>query len=107
MKYYKIMIKDEESGELKNLFHGVNNSRTMPKNEWIEAEKKIVVDGSGQEPYVSGFHIFKNKEEAKSYLDSNFRTEKNRVIVTCKARNLRSKERSRHDVYLADEIKLL
>jgi hypothetical protein len=100
MIVYKIVLK--EGNKIKTLFHGVNRSKTLPYNIWIIAEKKLGKDGSNQEPYLTGFHCFKEIHIAKKYL-KKFRSNKNRIIIECEARNLRQKP-SNKDVFLADEI---
>jgi len=44
------------------LFHGLNRSRKIKTNTWLEAEEKMVIDGSGQTPYLSGFSYFGSPE---------------------------------------------
>ena len=95
---YKIMCI--ESGVLKNLFKGIEGSRTLPTNQWLRAENKWSVDGGGQKPYLTGIHCLLDKEKAVDYLD-NFRTDRNRVIIECHAKDLRQKP-TNENVYLAD-----
>ena len=105
--WWKIVEQDIIPGAYKTLFHGLNGSRTVPKDVWLKAVEKMVKDGTSKTSYLSGFHILKSKEECEEYL-KYFTTEKNRVIVPCLARgNIRSKSHSRHPVFLTSEIKLL
>lgn len=97
---YKVFLY--EGNTLKNLFRGIEGTRTIKFDTWLKAEKKMGVDGSGQEPYLTGIHVLKNKQKAINYLD-NFRTEKNRVVIPCYAKGLRQKPTNK-DVYLADYI---
>lgn len=100
MIYYKIVEKDGK--DYKFLFHGVDRDRKIPE-KWIKAEKKLVIDGSGGTEYISGFHVLRTKEQAKEYLQ-NFEKTKNKVIIPCEVKNVRKKEHSRSEVYLANEI---
>lgn len=100
MSFYKIVLN--EDGVLKTLYKGIEGSRTLRFNEWMKATKKWSTDGSGQKPYLTGIHVFKDKKIAKDYLN-NFRTERPRVVVECEAKGLRQKP-SNENVYLADEI---
>ena len=99
-KVYKVFLL--ENGILKNLFRGIEGTRTIKFNTWLEAEKKMSVDGSGQQPYLTGIHVLKNKQKAIDYLE-NFRTDKSRIVIPCKAKGLRQKP-TNEDVYLADYI---
>ena len=97
---YKIVIK--ENNLIKTLFHGVNRTRILPINSWLKADKKIRKDGSNGKEYLTGFHCFKSKEKAIKFMN-RFRTNKNRIIVECKAKGLRQKP-TNQNVFLADEI---
>lgn len=103
--WWKIVEQDEKTGNYKTLFHGLNGSRTLPKNVWLTAIEKMVGDGTSKTRYLSGFHILKSVKECEEYL-TYFKTPKNRVIVPCLARgNIRPKSHSRHPVFLAKQIK--
>ena len=97
---YKVFINDNNS--IKNLFRGIEGSRTIPVDKWLRAENRMSVDGSGQEPYLTGIHVLKDKEKAIKYLD-NFRKPKERIIIKCLAKDLRQKP-TNENVYLADWI---
>ena len=103
--YYKIV--DKINDEYKVLFHGLNGSKKIKINEWIRAELKIVTDDDPKRStsYLSGWHIMESYEEAESYL-SRFTNVKNKAIVECEAKNIRKKEHSPHNVYLAEFIKI-
>lgn len=98
---YKIFVI--EKNELRNLFRGIEGTRTIKYDQWLEADKKWGVDSSGQDPYLTGFHVLQNYKDAKEYLETKFRTEKLRVIVECKAKNLRHKPTNKK-VRLADYL---
>jgi len=103
MKAYKIV--ELVDGNIKTLFHGVNGSRVMPKGEWIKAEYKQVTDGSGQKPYLSGWHVLLNYEDCVTYM-SRFKTRLDLLnIIECDVKNARRKEHSPSPVYLAEYIK--
>ena len=97
---YKVLCI--EDGKIKNLFKGIEGSRTLPLDKWLEAENKWSVDGSGQEPYLTGIHCLLEKEKAINYLD-NFRTDRDRIVVECRAKDLRQKP-TNENVFLADFI---
>jgi len=102
--YYKIV--DMINGNMKFLYHGLNGSLTIPLRGWIMAEKREVTDGSCSTRYVSGFHVFKTKEEADKYL-GRFRKLKTKLVVAVHCRGIRKKEHSNAPVFLADKIKLI
>jgi hypothetical protein len=95
---YKIIL-----AEGKTLFKGINGSRTIPFNQWLIADKKPVKDKypDGKE-YMSGFHVFLDRDTAEEYL-RRFRKPVERVIVKCLARGLREKP-TNSSVHLADEL---
>lgn len=104
-EYYKIM--DEKNGVLHTLFHGIDGSKAVPLNQWLKAEKKMSIDGSGGTEYLTGWHIIPSYDECVEYLN-NFKNRENKVIAVCSARgDLRQKEHSRSNVLLADEIMIL
>jgi hypothetical protein len=103
---FKIMIQDDK-GNLKTLFHGLNGSKTLPRDVWLEANEKMVRDGSSKTWYLSGFHVLETKEECEEYLKF-FKKPLNRIIVPCLVKGeLRPKSHSRHPVYLAKFMKLI
>jgi hypothetical protein len=105
--WWKIVEQDKITGAYKTLFHGLNGSRTIPKEVWLTAVEKMVKDGTSKTSYLSGFHILESKEDCVEYL-KYFKTEKNRVLVPCLAGgNIRPKSHSRHPVFLAKKIKIL
>ena len=106
MIYYKIV--DKINGEYKTLFHGIDGSRKMKSNEWIQATLKMVTDGDAKrsKKYLSGWHIMETQEQAEKYL-SRFTNVENKTIVKCEAKNIWKKEHSPHNVYLAEFIKII
>ena len=99
--YFKII--DFEDGKIKTLFHGVGGTRILLRQKWIDADIKMVSNGTGGIEYKSGFHLFKTRMEAVDYL-KYFTNIKNKRIISCKAKNLRKKTHSRNDVFLAASI---
>lgn len=99
IKVYKVFLLDKNNN-LKNLFRGIEGTRIIEYDKPLKAKKVMSVDGSGQEPYLTGIHVLKNKKDAVEYLD-NFRTDKRRIIVECYAKGLRKKPTNKK-VYLAD-----
>ena len=93
----------EKEGDLiKTLFHGVNGSRILPFDMWIDADRKLVSDGSGGTKYESGFHIFLTHGKAEEYL-KKFRTPRNRIIIRCETKAFKGKITNK-DVFLAPRI---
>ena len=102
IEVYKI-VQMCNDGIYKTLYHGINRSRTLPCNEWLKADTKLVKDGSGGNEYYSGFHCFETKKLAEKYLkrfNVNLRT---LGIIICLAKFIRHKPSNR-EVWLADEI---
>lgn len=100
---YKILNKDK-NGNLKTLFHGVNGSKTVPIDTWMEADIKDVMDGTNGTVYRSGFHVLDTYENCVQYLE-NFTRVENKVIVECEVGQLWRKEHSRNGgVYLTDKV---
>ena len=101
--WYKIV--EFENGKVKTLFHGLNNSRVLPTDTWLSAEKKMVCDGKGP-LYLSGWHVLPSYELCEKYLQ-RFRNRKTKAIIKCFAKDLRPKKHSRSQVFLADHIYVL
>jgi len=102
--YYKIVDLTKDKKSIRTLFHGVNGSRIIPFDTWVQAERKW--GGEGGRKYWTGFHIFKKLEIAEKYFKRFTDKSKSRIIVKCLANGLRPKESSRGNVFLADEIKI-
>lgn len=103
---YKI-VETEDDIRLKTLFHGVGGTRTITPNSWIEADEKMVRDGTSKTWYLSGWHVLLEEAHAYDYLKSfKNRLEKLRVVPV-KVKDLRPKEHSRHPVFLAKHLKLI
>jgi hypothetical protein len=85
------------------LFHGINNTRIIPLNKWILADRKLVSDGTNGTKYISGFHILRTLEDAEKYL-SKFKNQHNKEIINVFAKGVRKKKHSRSNVLLADQI---
>lgn len=100
--YYKIVEVDNK-GNIKTLFHGIDGSRVLPLNTWLDAEIKFVKDGTSKTEYLSGFHILKSPETCRDYLEF-FKHKHNKRIVRCKAKTIWPKSHSRHPVFLAERI---
>jgi hypothetical protein len=103
-KWYKII--EEDSGTYKTLMHGINKNRKLELNKWLKAEIKEVSDGTGKRKYKSGFHVLKSYRECVQYLKLFKKDLHKKRIVECEARNLWPKSHSKHEVYLAEYIKI-
>jgi len=99
-KAYKIVLL--KNGGYTTLYHGINKSKSLPVGRWIIAEKKMVTDCGKGDPYLSGIHVFLDREIAEKYL-KRFRSNKPRIIIACDAKGLRKKP-SNEKVYLADSV---
>ena len=98
--YYRIV--EMKDGAPHSLFHGTQGRRELPLNEWINADLKMVSDG-GRE-YLSGFHLFKTHESAKTYLDTRFKHKHNKCVIVCYAKELWPKPTNPDNVLLAERI---
>ena len=95
-----------QEGEYKTIHHGVGGTKTLPEGEWVKAEKKMVVDGSKQKRYLSGFHCFGDKETAYKYREK-FKLENRLVaVVRIEVRGEVRRKESNPSVYLVDEIRI-
>jgi hypothetical protein len=98
-------IFDEKNGEPHTLFHGVNGSRKLPTDKWLEAKVGPVTDGSGVTTYQSGFHVLTDKSKAEEVFRTFFRLS-NRAISKVRVYDTWIKEHSRHKVTLARFMKI-
>lgn len=73
---------------------------------WVQAEEKMVRDGSNQERYLSGFHVLPTVDDCLEYL-KKFKSTEGKAIVECWVRGIWKKKRSPSPVYLASEINIL
>ncbi len=105
---YKIFdVYTDKNGNAvpKTLFHGIRGSRIVQTNEWIDAEHKSVIDGSGQERYISGFHAYSTIDDVKKWLRGAKNLD-NRVVVKVHIAGMRSKPRAVRSTVLADRMKV-
>jgi hypothetical protein len=104
MDWFKIVEVDNKN-RIKTLFHGNNGSRILKVNKWLQANLKLVKDGTCKTEYLSGWHIVPSFEECQEYL-KYFVHVQNKRIVKCKAKVIRPKSHSRYNIYLAEYIKI-
>jgi len=105
--YYRMF--EIRNGLPATLFHGIRGSRTLPLNQWIDAEIKQVRDGSSGKIYKSGFHILPKLEETIQFIKRMFIHLENRVIAPVSVdidAGIWPKTHSRHDVFLAAKIRI-
>ena len=100
---YKVFDVHPKEGVPQFIFHGVNKSRTMPFNMWLEAEKKWVTDGSCSTKYLSGFHVFPDEESIREWCRTVTNIE-NRAVAKVSVKGKRNKSHSKHSVILADKM---
>lgn len=102
--FYKI-VDEDKPGIFKTLFHGINGSRVLQFNEWLEADLKMVKDGTSKTKYLSGWHIMEDLQECTDYL-RNFKHLTKKRIVACEAKHIWPKSHSRSNVWLSQYIKI-
>lgn len=106
-------IVEVKGGLPHTLFHGLDpvllhrsrRSRRLEVGLWMEAEEKLVVDGGGQEGYLSGFNVLLSREKAVEYL-SRFTAPRDLRIARCEVRDLRPKP-TNPDVMLAKWLRIV
>lgn len=101
---YKIV--EEIDGHILTLFHaGGTGTRVIPRDVWIQAREVWVRDGSGNRTYLSGHHVFLDREACVAHLE-RFRARRDLLIVVeCLVQVIRPKEHSPAPVMLARWIK--
>jgi len=103
-KAYKIV--EVVDGNIKTLFHGINGSRTMPKDVWIKANEVMGKDGTSKTSYLTGWHILYDYREAVQYLKRFTKRLDLLKIVECNIKGtVRPKEHSPSPVFLAEYIR--
>ncbi len=106
MKAYRIC---ERKGEkLLTLFHSQDGTRTLPIGIWLDANVKLVRDGSKKnaKQYLSGFHTLIDLDECRRF-SKKFTAPRDLVIVECEIEGNRKKVHSPSNIILADRIKIL
>jgi hypothetical protein len=109
MKRYavKILERTNDPTIYKLLFHGVEGSREVELRRWYTATKKEVSDGSNGTKYESGFHVLPTIIEAEAYM-KKFTAD--RVLMPLWVKldgEVRVKEHSRANIWLADSFMIL
>jgi len=66
---YMYKIFDERNGKPTTLYHGVRGSKTLPLDQYVIAERKIVKDAKGNNYYESGFHLLNSVSACARYLN--------------------------------------
>jgi len=101
MKHYYRFV-DMKNGKMHSLFHKTNGTKELPLNQWIEADVKLVRDGSRKTSteYTGGWHVFTEFEETKKFLLKRFANLKPKAIVKCKVKDIWKKEHSRNNILL-------
>lgn len=103
--WYKIVEMHDsnlDAPHFRTLFHGNNGSRKLETDKWLEAEQKVVHDGSNGTPYTSGWHVIPTREEAEQY-KAQFKSDRKGTlsIVRVWTIDVQKKLHSRSPVYLA------
>lgn len=103
MEAYKIFDKGKDGP--KTLFHGLEGSRSLPVGKWLDAEIKLVTDGSRQEPYESGFHAYYTLDDVYNWLKGAKNLE-GRVVVKVEVKGCWEKPRAIRPTILAKRLKI-
>ena len=99
IRAYKIVERHPKGH--KTLFHGVKGTRLIKPGEWIQADEKMVTDGSCQTEYLSGWHVLLEREHAVDYIKA-FKTRLDLLdIIPVWVKDIRPKAHSPHPVFLA------
>jgi hypothetical protein len=91
------------------LFHGIDGSKTLPLNKWIQAEKKRVWNPGERVPgksFMSGLHFYSTKGEAIEYMNTRFKNLEELCVCRVNVRDAKEKPRSK-GCMLAAAIKIL
>lgn len=108
--WYKIVESDwreHTNIQFKTLFHGNCGSRIIPTDTWLQADEKMVHDGTAGTEYLSGWHVIPTREEAQHYRDKFTAKRPGSLdIVRVWTHNVRPKKHSRAPIYLAEWIYL-
>lgn len=97
--WYKIV--DKNSDDFKTLFHGNNGSRILVEDTWLEADVRVVHDGTKGTPYLSGWHIIPTKDEALEYIGKFKKRRDDLKIIRVWAKDVWGKKHSPSAIYLA------
>lgn len=100
--YWRLFEQAHRGAPLKTLFHGVNGSRIVPHGVWLQADTRLVRDGTGDNWYHGGFHVVADMDTLLSYLN-RFTAPRRLVAVEVNARGLRPKP-TNPNILLADEM---
>jgi hypothetical protein len=77
---------------------------------WLEAELKMVTDGSHQTPYLSGFHVYQTEEDVRNWFNMGKDvapvTGEDRVIVRVLVGDTRLKPKAVRKTLLTHRIKI-
>jgi hypothetical protein len=110
-------IVEVKNGNPYTLFHGLPNplfdwpnngakrSREIFRGIWLKADKKLVRDGTGPY-YLSGFNVLLTREGLEKYMERFTALRELRIVEIEVRGELRPKEHSRSEVWLADEMRL-
>jgi hypothetical protein len=90
----------------KTLFHGVAGSRLLPIGKWIKADKRMVTDGSRQNPYLSGFHSYPALNDVRRWLQGA-QYHEGRVVVRVRIAGCREKPNAVRETILSDRLLIL
>jgi hypothetical protein len=108
MRRFLYRIFDDQDGSPATLFHGVDGSRKLPLDTWLQADVKPVTDGSCSTVYQSGFHVLPTRDDVVEHL-GRFKHLRHRVIVRVEvdeAAGIWPKSHSRSPVLLVKRMRV-
>lgn len=104
--WWKIVESHEYGESYRTLKHGNGpNGRLLVRDTWLEATAREVRDGSGRTWYKSGWHVLATLGDAEDY-HAKFKKRTNLIIIPVWAHEVRRKQHSRDDVFLARWIRI-
>lgn len=86
------------------LFHGLDGSRTLPTDVWIDAEVKLVWNpgkNNNGPGYMSGFHVGFDRDEIVEYT-KRFKNPDDLVVCKIYVDKVRPKPRATSNIHLAE-----
>ena len=103
-------LVEYKNGGPYSLFHGmsIDNKRTrrFPVGQWIKAERKMVIDGSGQNPYLSGFNILMDLKLMAKYAN-RFKADRELRLIEVEVKGkICPKPHSNSGVWLAEWMRI-
>lgn len=97
---YKVF--ESKDGDPYFMFYGINGSRRVELDKTLKCVKKLVRDGTGKRWYMSGFHVYADKNVLQQFLKT-LKIRKDRYVVEVQAPVI-TRKHERSKAHLAEEI---